>query len=229
VKRVGLFLAIALAAGVASAEDTTITGDRMEFLNKGAEVLFTGGVHLVRGTDDIKASEMRTNKERDKVTAKGDVKLFRQTSATETWRAFGDSGFYDTQSGQGYLKGKRRRQAKLVREEVVTSTITRTIVLFADRIDFSKEPQRAYAVGHVHGETTDPKTGDNYEFDAHEAEYRGDDKRVVLFGKPRPIVNQPNGPKAKRVTGDRIIYYVDERRMIAEGSARAVLRELKEN
>ena len=228
-KRLAICLGLAFVAGVAAAESTTITGDRMDLLNKGAEVRFVGGVHLVRGTDDMRAREMRTNRERDKITARGDVKLFRQTSATETWRAFGESGFYDTQTGRGFLKGKRRRQAKLVREEVVTSTITRTMVITADRIDFSREPQRAYAVGHVHGQTTDPRTGDFYEFDAHEAEYRGDnDKRVVLFGKPRPVVKQPNGPKAKQVTGDRIIYYVDERRMIAEGSARAVLREWKE-
>lgn len=225
--RVGrLLLPGLLLAGACFAENTTITGERMELLNKGEVVVFSGNVHLVRGDDDMRAAEMKTNKARDRITARGRVRLVRIASATETWKGFGDVGHYETQTGTGYLLGLDKR-ARMVREEVVSSTETRTMEILADRIDFSREPQRAFARGSVFGTTTDPETGERYEFRAAEAEYRGAERRIILFGEPRPVLTQSGGPKTRRITGDRIIYYLDQRRLISEGSARAVTREEK--
>lgn len=225
-RRLALSVLLLTLAAAAGAEDTTITGDRMELVDKGNQVIFSGGVHLVRGPDDMRATEMRTNKTRDKITAKGKVRLVRKASSTETWKGFGDVGHYETDTGTGYLLGTRK-QARLIRDAVTESSATQSMDIIADRIDFSREPQRAYARGKVYGKTIDPKSGETYEFYAAEAEYRGSERRVILLGLPRPVILQTGLRKVRRVTGDRIIYYIDERRLISEGSAQAYTREEK--
>ncbi|MBV9079775.1 MAG: hypothetical protein JO102_01505 [Elusimicrobia bacterium] len=224
---VALLAAALLAAPLAHGVDTTIKGGRMEILNKGGEAVFTGGVKLDRGTDEMRAEEMRTNRERDKISAKGNVSLFRQTSATETWRAYGESGFYDTKTGDGYLVGKKK-QARVIRTEILSSTATRQIEILADRIDFAKEGQRATAKGLVYGKTVDPDTGDLYVFESDQADYQGDDKQIILTGADlMPLLTQTGPKETRRVTGEKIIYYIDSRRLISEGSAQAVLRQEK--
>ncbi len=226
-KRIFLPALLLLVSAFSAAEETTITGDRMELLDKGAQVVFTGGVHLVRGTDDMRAEQMRTNRERNKITATGKVRLIRQESSTETWKGFGDTGHYETDMGTGYLIGGKKKQAKLTRDAVLSSSQTQSMEITADRIDFSREPQRAYARGRVYGKTVDAKTGEIYEFYAAEAEYRGAERRVILLGVPTPVVTQTGVRKMRRITGERIIYYIDQRRVISEGSARAYTREEK--
>jgi lipopolysaccharide export system protein LptA len=216
-----------LAAPASHSVDTTIKGARMELVDKGEEVVFTGGVRLERGTDTVIAKTMRTNKARDRVAVKGDVRLTRLTSATETWKAFGDSGFYNTKDGTGYLVGAVKR-AHMTRTEVLSSTSSRYSEIYADRIDFVREGQRAFAQGHVYGKMADPDTGDVYEFNSEEAEHRGDEGRIILTGPTtRPVITQ-NGPRGfKRVTGKTIIYYIDRRKLISTNNAEAVLQQVK--
>lgn len=216
------------AAPVVHGVDTTITGARMELINKGDEVLFSGGVKLDRGIDHVRSRQMRTNKTRDKVTLTGNVRLVRKASSTDTWKAFGDLGFYNTKDGTGYLIGSAKR-AHVERTEILSSTMTRVTDIYADRIDFAREGQRAFAQGNVYGRTTDPQTGDVYEFHSQEAEHRGDEKRVILTGPTeKPVLTQTGKKGTRRVTGKTIIYYIDTRRLVAKNAAQAVMRQPKD-
>jgi len=229
VRRVVFLGAAALFAAVPIlySVTTTISGARMEMIGKGEEVLFTGGVKLVRGTDTLISREMRTNRTRDKVNVKGDVKLIRKLSSTETWKAFGDSGYYDTKDGTGYLLGKVKR-AHIMRAEVLSATQTRVTDIWADRIDFEREGQRAFAQGNVYGKTIDPKTGDVLEFRSQEAEHLGQEGKVTLTGPTeKPVLDQTTLKGTKRITGKTIIYYIDERRLISRDTAEAVIRQEK--
>src|SRR4051812_41329151 len=100
-----LFLVPLLIWAPVRGEDTVIKGDTMELQDQGQRVLFRGGVKLTRGTDILKAHEMETNKGRDKVTATGNVELFRVLSPSEKLKGYGRKGFYDTNAGEGYLLG----------------------------------------------------------------------------------------------------------------------------
>lgn len=207
--------------------DTTIKGERMELLNKGEEVLFSGGVRLDRGNDTLLARTMRTNQNRDRVNVKGDVKLTRKMSSTETWKGFGDAGFYNVTNGTGYLLGGVNR-AHLIRTEVVSTAAVKTADIFADRIDFYREGQRAFAKGNVYGKLSDPVTGDVYEFRSEEAEHRGAEGCVVLTGATeKPVVTHVGQKRSKRITGKKIIYYIQSRRLVSTNNAEAVLRQEK--
>ena len=228
-KRLAVIAAAALfaAAPIVYAVDTTISGGRMEMVDKGQEVRFTGGVKLLRGIDTLTSKEMRTNRTRDKVNVKGNVKLTRNASSTETWKAFGDTGFYDTKEGTGYLIGTVKR-ARVTRTEIFSSTQTRVTDIFADRIDFYRDGQRAFAQGNVYGKTIDPKSGDVMEFRSQEAEHLGDEGKVTLTGRTEmPVLTQTGVKGTKRVTGKTIIYYIGSQRLISKDSAQAVVVQEK--
>lgn len=220
----GLFL-FALALPL-RAEDTTITGGRMELLDKGERVIFKGGVTLERGGDVLKAREMTTNKRRDKVVAVGDVQLFRRVSSTETFRAFGDRGRYDTNLGQGQLEGKSK-PAHLVHTVVASTAGARIVHIYASTIDFSNKDQKAVARGAVRGSTTDPETKEEYKFWSETAEWEGQQRKVTLSGTPLPLVKQTAGTESKTITGQRIVYFIDGKQVISEGSAKAVFLDSK--
>ncbi len=207
------------------AEETTIKGGRMELLNKGDTVRFSGGVRLNRGTDQLISENMQTNHERDKVYAQGDVKLFRKVSSTETWQAFGDKGFYDTQVGSGTLWGKGVKRARVVHTEVLSSTMSRVVNLRADRIDFYRETKRAYAQGTVSGEAVNPENGERFEFQSEIADFDGDKKIITLSGKTQSTAVQYTKEGRRTVTGDKIVYYTELKRMKSEGHARAVFEK----
>jgi lipopolysaccharide export system protein LptA len=222
------FLSIALLASPLLAVDTTIKGGRMELVNQGESVLFTNGVRLDHGTDQLKSERMRTNKTRDKVDAAGNVRLFRQVSSTETWNGFGESGFYDTKAGSGYLMGSKNDPAHLIRTEILTSTSSRVMHLYAHRIEFYREPQRTIATGQVRGSTMDPQTLDQSEFWSDQADFDGAAKAVTLTGAVQPRVRQQNGLNEKTVTGDKIVYSTESQRFLSDGHAQAVFVDANE-
>lgn len=207
------------------AVDTTIRGGRVELLNQGETILFTGGVQLVRGSDTLHADQMKTNKTREKVHAQGNVRLFRRVSPEETWKGFGESGFYDTKTGTGYLlEGKQK--AHLIRNEILSSTITRRVDLFAARFDFSKEKSHAIATGSAYGKTTDPANGDVYEFWSDQADYYGTDRRVVLSGSRQPRLVQTAPDQISTLTGDVITYDINTQVLMSVGQAQAVFNDM---
>ena len=221
-----LLVLLAALAGAARAAETRITGGRMELLNKGADVIFKGNVRLERGGDLLLADEMRTTRERDKVTAIGNVRLTRTLSSTETVKAFGTRGHYNTQTGAGHLVGNRK-QAHVVRYEEVSSTATRVTHLYANRIDFFRDEERALARGRASGSAEDPATGDRYEFTAPSAEYLGERRRVVLkteAGEDLPVLVQLSEGERRVVSGETVIYDIDEQHLVTQGRAKAVLR-----
>jgi lipopolysaccharide export system protein LptA len=221
-----VLLATALAlAGTAGAIDTTIKGGRMELLNQGDQVRFEGGVTLERGNDILRAAEMVTNKTRDKVNVKGDVRLLRRMPNNESWKGYGATGFYDTKSGGGYLQGGKER-AHIVHVEVISSTQTRRTDLYAKRFDFKNKGASAVGNGNVYGTVTDPQTGDMYEFWSDRADYDGDSRKIVLSGARQPLVKQTGTGPTRTIRGDTVTYFVEQRRMISEGNAQVVTTEM---
>ena len=198
-----LFLGVTSLFGI----ETTIKGGKMELLKKGEVVLFKEGVRLDRGPDSLKAREMETTNKRDKVKARGDVQFIRHMSSTETLRGFGRSGFYNTQKGEGYLQGGIRR-AHLIYQEVITSTQTRRVDIYAKKIDFLRNRSKAIARHKVYGKTTDPESGDKYEFWADKAEYFGDEKKIILTGqkKTQSSTNNAGGGSANHRQRNCLLY-----------------------
>lgn len=220
-------------AASAIAVETTIKGRRMDILEKGEAVVFTGDVRLVRGDDILTANEMRTTRTRDSVTATGNVRLYRRMSSTESLTAYGQRAFYETSTGGGYLVGNHK-QARVVHAAVLSSTMTREMEIRADRIDFYREGQRALAKGKVTGETLDPQTRNYYEFASPEAEYRGDAREIVLRADNvtspgnKPIVVQLTAEERRTLTGDSITYHLEGERLESVGGSKAVIRRKAE-
>jgi lipopolysaccharide export system protein LptA len=203
------------------AVETTVKGGHMELLDKGEKILFRDGVKLTRGTDVVTAKEMLTTKERDKVTATGNVKLFRTVSSTENWKGTGSEGFYNTRTGDGYLV-KKKNKAELMRTEVISSTVTRHMNVFADRIDFAKESSKAVATGRVYGKTVDPDTNNLYEFWSDRAHYDGSGKKIILSGDSPSRVRETGERGIRNITGNVITYFMDTKKFISDGDAMAV-------
>ena len=227
-KTLVLSFLLAICSGSLFATETTIKGGRMELINKGDSVLFTKGVRLNRGTDQIDARQMKTNRDRDKIEVKGDVKLFRRVSSTETWQGFGESGYYDTQEGSGYLLGSKKEQAKVIHTEMISSTSSRVVTLIADRIDFLRDTNKAYAKGSVQGTTVDPETGEQYDFWSDNADFDGEEKTVTLYGEAQPLVVQTTSDGRRTLRGDHIVYFTEEQRMTSEGHSYAVFEDKKD-
>jgi lipopolysaccharide export system protein LptA len=227
-KFLGIFMFMcALSVVSARAVDTTISGGRMELLNKGDKVLFTGGVELNRGADKVLANKMTTNKKRDRVRVEGNVRLYRKISSTETWEGTGASGFYNTVHGSGYLEGAKGVKAHIVHTEILSSTSTRIVHIYADRIDFSRAPQSATATGRVEGKTVDPQTGDHFDFWAEHAFFDGTTKELTLDGTPQPVVIQTLVDGRRVLKGDKIVYFNETQHMTSEGNAEAVFEDAK--
>jgi lipopolysaccharide export system protein LptA len=201
--------------------ETTIKGARMELLNKGENLLFSGGVTLERGDDILTAEEMESTSKRDKVKARGNVEFLRHMSGTEKLKGYGKTGTYDNKSGEGTLVGEAGK-AHVIYYDVLSSTLTRKMDIYATRFDFSQSRSSSAATGMVYGITVDPETDDTYEFWAERADYLGQEKKLVLSGMPPPRIQQVNGEKRSDVRGNIIIYYMDSKRMISEGDAQAV-------
>jgi lipopolysaccharide export system protein LptA len=222
----GLALLLFFAgAAPAPALDTTITGGKMELINKGDKVLFTDGVELNRGGDRLIANKMTTNKKRDKITAEGNVRLFRKISSTETWEAKGVTGFYNTKDSSGYLEGSAKGKAEVKHTTVFSSTSTRVIEIYADRIEFQRLAQQATAIGRVEGQTVDPETGDHFDFWCEHAFFDGKSRQIVLTGSPQPRVIQTLLEGRRTIRGDKIVYFHESQRMISEGNAQAVFED----
>ena len=207
--------------------DTTIKGEKMEVLEKGERIHFSGGVKLIRGSDVLTASDMETTKRRDKATAHGNVKFTRIVSEMEKWDGSSQRGFYDTQTGEGYLEGDSGARAHLIQTKILSSTSTQKIDVLAHRFDFSKDKDKAVGTGEVYGKTVDPRTEELYEFWSERADYDGVEKKITLTAvkKKKPVALQTKGNSQKRITGNLVIYYIESQRFTSEGEAEAVFSD----
>jgi lipopolysaccharide export system protein LptA len=169
--------------------ETIIKGAKMEIINKGESMIFSGGVKMLRGDDIVESETMKTNKTRDKIFAEGNVRLFRKTSSTETWQGFGKNGYFDNQSGSAYLTGNGK-QAHVIRTEILSSTSSRVTDIYADRIDIFKAKETAKAQGQVSGIGVDPDTKDKFQFNSDVADYDGKLKTLILSGSSQSTLTQ---------------------------------------
>lgn len=193
----------------------------MELVDKGDVVRFIGGVVLTRGNDILRADRMETNKHRDKVFANGRVHLFRKMLTGEKLNAYGDQGFFNTESGDGYLES-RSKPAHLVYDKVLSSTATRELDIYADRFDFSQVRSTGVATGNVTGSTIDPNTGDHFQFWTSSADIDQGDQTVRLYGPVVSKIRQETAKGYRTIEGDVITLKSDDRTMLAEGNARAI-------
>jgi lipopolysaccharide export system protein LptA len=221
-KKLLCLLVIGYMSGSLYATDTVIKGDTMEVQDRGEKVIFLGHVILDKGADRIWADRMETNKGRDKVFANGNVKLLRHMSSTETINAFGREGMYDTHSGAGFILGQKE-QSHVIYSQVLSSTLTRTVDILADRFDFSRATATGTATGNVYGTTFDPETKDLYKFWSDIAVYDNVEKTIHLTGKVQPHTEQQNTGIERHMHGNEITYFYESKKFISKGDAMAVI------
>jgi lipopolysaccharide export system protein LptA len=193
----------------------------MELIDKGEIVRFKGQVVLTRGTDVIKSNTMETSKLRDKVNANGHVELLRNLPTGEKIKAYGDRGFFNTQTGDGYLIGNRK-QSHVIYSQILSATATRTTDVFAERFDFSQTTSTGLASGRVSGKTTDPNTGDHFQFWSSSAAIDQTTQLMRLTGPTPSKLRQDTAVGHRILEGDTITVRSDGRTLFAEGNARAV-------
>jgi lipopolysaccharide export system protein LptA len=203
------------------AGDTTIKGDTMELIDKGNIVKFKGHVVLHRGTDVLKANHMETTKTREEVKASGRVELLRDLDTGEKLKAFGDRGFFNTTTGDGYLVGEKKLSHVIYHQSVATGT--RVMDVYADRFDFSQTQSTGVATGRVNGTTRDAATGTDYQFWAPKAEIHQGRQQVHLTGgDDKARVRQVNESGDREIEGVAITYNLEKRTLHAVGNAQAV-------
>ncbi len=223
------FFLILLTLGMTSlrAAETTITGNSMELLDRGEEVLFTGKVKLERGTDVIKAGWMKTSKYKDKVNAKGNVELLRTMPDGEKVKAYGDEAFYNAETGQGHILGTKKKKSHVIYSQVVSATATRTLDMYAHRFDFSENTSTGTARGAVYGISPDVQTGTPYEFWSEKADLDNQKKNIHLTGETQPKVRQAIDNGSRTIVGDSIVYSYETKKFEANGRAQAVFVDIK--
>jgi hypothetical protein len=133
-------LSAAPAAEEPGKEKTVITGERMNLLQKGAAVEFTGGVTLTRGKDLLKADRMVSDEKNGFTQAWGRVYLRRDDAAAGArWEAWSDEAQYAKNLSSGTLWGKKE-PARVVRKPL--SGEGETLEMRAFRITFHEAPSR---------------------------------------------------------------------------------------
>jgi len=116
-------------------------------------------------------------------------------------------------------------KAHVIHVEVLSSTASRVVDVYADRIDFLRLSQQATATGRVEGHSTDPATGDVYNFWSDEAFFDGQTDQIVLSGIVPSVVVQVLENGTRTIKGDKIVYFDKDQRMISEGNAQAVFED----
>ena len=209
------------------AAETTISGNTMELVDRGESVLFKGDVKLERGTDVIKADWMQTSKYKDKINAKGQVELQRFMPDGEKIKAFGDTAFFNSKSGEGYILGSRKKLSHVIYTQVVSSTASKTLDMYAKRFDFSENATTGTASGTVYGKSPDEESGMPYEFWSDQADLDNQSKSIRLTGIVQPKVKQAFPGGNRTITGDTIVYSYEAKKFQAQGRAQAVFVEIK--
>lgn len=230
---------------------TVITGARMNLIQKGAAVEFTGGVTMQRGPDLLKADRMVSDEKNGLTQAWGRVYLRRDDPAAGArWEAWSEEAQYAKNLSSGTLWGKKE-PARVLRKPL--SGEGEQLEMRGYRITFyeaapvapSTSPaqvveaeKRVYVRMEEEPEKEGPPSARVTEIWAGRCEYDGRLSSTTFtggYGDPAPesaiagrdpafpLARQREDGDVRELTGESVTYMLDERRLLAEGNVRAVI------
>lgn len=252
-KRAAAFLLLAAWAAAGAAEPdppkTVITGDRMNILDQGDAVEFTGGVKMVRGDDTLTADRMVSDEKNKTVRAWGRVHWRRDVPLEGIrWDVWGDEGFFDSANSSGTLRGKRKQarvrrsplnnapggvltlRSNLVRlfpkGEDVSGRVPWVSSATVNAVNLSSETSSAEAIGKVYVTYVEgaPQPRET-EMWCDRALYDGAVERVSLWQDKQGMarLRQVEGRDVRNLTGRLISYFPKEERLVVERDVTAVV------
>lgn len=134
-----LLSSLILIAGLCSAAfglqepKTVITGDKMQIVKNGEQVIFTGNALVKRGLDTLAADKIVQNKKDNIVDASGNVDFNSVTADTEPVRFLSGRAHYEMRSKKGRLWENRPLASWW------SLTSTSPVTMQADVIDFDQQ------------------------------------------------------------------------------------------
>lgn len=227
-----------------AAEKAVITSQKVQVLDRGRRVEFTGNVVLVRGRDRLTADRMVTEEGSDLSRAWGRVVLQREEPGA-LWEATGDSAAYDTGFSSGTLWGGAV-PARAVRRGLSASeggdpllTLWAGVLTFFEATPATSTaavPMAEAREGvYLRAEESVPRPR-RTEVWADRAVFDGREDRLAVEGAPRtlavdipsapagsdrPYARQAVGKDVREVSGDRMTYRPGDRRLRVEQRVQA--------
>lgn len=250
--------AVSLSTGpVAPPPKTVITSKKVQVLQRGRAVEFTGDVTLTREGDRLTADRVVTEEGNTVARAWGHVALSRNSPVENlTWEAWGDEAAYDTSNSSGTLWGvtapARAARAMILadgKKEVRFQLEAQRITFFQDRSGGVAESSAPLSMADAGGgvfirsEESAPRPR-RTELWSGRAVFDGREGRLTLengFRPPpgfsntmppsesdRPFCRQTVGREIRDVSGEVMTYRPSTRRLVVERNAMArVLFEAK--
>jgi len=214
---------------------TIITGNRMEVLEKGDVLIFEGNVRVRRGTDELRANIVKSYEKEYRIEAYGKVKLERYTREGEKWEIWGDRGIWSKIVSSGTIWGDQK-QVRILR--TLRDNPDDKLKIKAWRLDIREKSistisegtfratawRNVYIVHHRLTETGKNKKIEETKTWSRKCHFEGD--LVTLtggFGGKMPRVLQIVSGEKRYLTGERIIYDVSKKSLVAEGQAKMAM------
>lgn len=190
-------------------EPATITGNKMNILQKGDILEFVGNVKLVQQNLTITADEMKSNENTGMVYGKGNIAV-HYSSGTENTFAWGGMAEYDKNSGAGIFTEnvKVKRVLSQNTEEVVNLT--------CEKLEIFEFGNRFHAIKNV--KIIQPQT----QATSDEAFYDHKTKEILLTGGPPKIIKTDEEGHSQRLiaSGDKVAIITDKEIITVSGNVK---------
>ncbi|MFH0948242.1 MAG: LptA/OstA family protein [Elusimicrobiota bacterium] len=194
-----VYLLLLITCLSAVEKPATITGNKMNILQKGDILEFIGNVKLVQQNLTIIADEMKSNEKTGMVLGNGNI-MVHYSSGTENTLAWCDVAEYNKNSGAGIFN----RNVK-VKRDVVNLT--------CEKLEIFEFGNRFHAMSNV--KITQPQM----EATSNEASYDNKTKEILLIGGPPKIIKSEEKGFSE-FSGDRIFLAVDKETVTILGNVR---------
>jgi len=173
----------------------TITGNKMNILQKGDILEFIGNVKLVQQNINITADRMKSNEKTGMVHGAGNIAI-RYSSGTEDTYTWGDTADYNKNTGSGIITGNVKVKRTL------SKSTTDVVNLTCDKLELFEFGDRFHAIGNV-------KVNQPFMVaTSSEAFYDHKSKEIMLIGGSPKIVKSDSKGNSE-YSGDRIIIVTD--------------------
>jgi len=206
----GLSAAVAWQAGpvFASVEPKTIiTGDKMQIIHNGAEVIFTGNALVDHGRDQLSADKIVQDKKNNIVDASGNVDFKTVTADTEPVRGLAGRAHYSMKTKQGRLWENRPLAMWW------SSTSSSPVTMQADTINFDQ------AKGEMIGEGAVNIISSSGTISSPSAHFYQHEKKLVLTnGAFQPEVTYVQPDSSGRYRADNIVMLMSDKKAIFTGN-----------
>ena len=175
-------------------EPATITGDKMNILQKGDILEFIGNVKLVQQNLTISCDKMKSNEKTGMVEGYGNITV-HYSSGTENTYAWGDTAEYNKNSGSGIFTGN-------IKVKKILQNTTDSIDLTCDELEVFGFGDRFHAINNVR--ITQPYTVAT----SSEAFYDRETKEILLIGGPPKVIREDEKGYSE-YSGDKISIITD--------------------